>query len=133
DLVVTRRDTTEGVFFVLKNPSTGRYFRFREPEYAIARRLDGATPVETVRVLVSAEFGAEIEPDDMAAFVAELARQGLLTGETKHGPVIRHETPLCAGSAVWLRFRAYDPDRLLDRLLPAVRFCFTPPFVAVAA
>src|SRR5206468_3385007 len=87
----------------------------------------------TVRVLVSAEFGAEIEPDDMAAFVAELARQGLLTAETQHGPVIRHETPLCAGSAVWLRFRAYDPDRLLDRLLPAVRFCFTPPFVAVAA
>jgi hypothetical protein len=47
DLSQSRQETAEGIVFVLKDPVTGRYFRFREAEEFIAQQLDGATPLES--------------------------------------------------------------------------------------
>ena len=48
DLVVTRQETPEGPYFVVKDPRTRRFFRLRETEYAVARRLDGTRRLESV-------------------------------------------------------------------------------------
>jgi len=43
DLRQSRQERPEGAVFVLKDPMTGRYFRFGEGEQFIAQQLDGAT------------------------------------------------------------------------------------------
>jgi putative peptide zinc metalloprotease protein len=130
DLQVSRVETPEGASFVLKDPRTRSYFRLREVEYAVARRLDGATPVDALPQILAAEFDVEVDADSVAGFAAQLRRQGLLEGEGAP-PVVR--TPFVQGPALYLRFRALDPDRLLDWLHQRARFFFTPQFVVASA
>lgn len=131
DLVVSRHETTGEVTYVLKDPRTGRFFKFRQPEYAIARRLDGATRLEAVAAAVSAELGVEADAAALQPFVEQLQRQGLL--ESPDGTQPAADSRVFRGNLLWLRLKAFDPDRLFDRLVGWVRFCFTPHFVVAAA
>ncbi len=131
DLVVSQQETAGEATYVLKDPRTGRFFKFREPEYAIARRLDGATPLEAIARTVSAELGVEADAAALPPFVDQLRRQGLL--ESLDGTPPAAGGGLFRGNLLWLRLKAFDPDRLFDRLVGWVRLCFTPHFVVAAA
>src|SRR5688572_32524954 len=78
DLIVSKQESAAGTFFVLKDPVTGRSFRFRAPEHFITRQLDGATPLETVRQRVSDRFGESVSSQQIADFLKALERSGLL-------------------------------------------------------
>ncbi|HEY3225786.1 MAG TPA: HlyD family efflux transporter periplasmic adaptor subunit, partial [Planctomycetota bacterium] len=121
DLVINRQETPEGPRFVVKDPRKGSFFRLREEEYDILRRLDGATPVDAV----AADVGRE--PSELASFVEELGRRDLLESATPR--TANERRPIFRGTILWLRLGAFDPDRLLDRLVGKVRLCFTPAFV----
>ena len=131
DLVIRRHETPEGPSFVLKEPRTNRFFRLREAEYSVARHLDGATPIPTVSQQVASELGVEDAPDVVAAFVEQLRRAGLLESAEVATPS-RPRRRFFQGDLLWLRLTAFDPDRLLDRLIVKVRFCFTPQFLIAA-
>src|SRR5919106_2595060 len=130
DLVVSRQETAEGVFFVLKDPRTGRFLRFREPEYAILRRLDGATALDDVARAVAQEFEVELDAQTLQPFVEQVRRRSLL--EDPSGALPPAATGAIRGNLLWLRLRAIDPDRFFDWLMPKVRFFFTPQFVVTA-
>lgn len=130
DLLVTRMETPEGPRFVLKDPLTRRYFRLRETEYSIARRLDGRTPLAELAPAISAELDLDLDLDSLEAFVAQLHRQGLLDDPAAPPPP---RQGFVRGTPLYLRFRAFDPDRLLDWLVGKVRFFFTPYFVVGSA
>ena len=38
---------------VVKDPATGRFFRFKEPEYFIAQQLDGSTTLEVIGLFLT--------------------------------------------------------------------------------
>jgi hypothetical protein len=40
DLVISQPETKEGTGFVVKDPTTGRFFRLKEIEHFIARQLN---------------------------------------------------------------------------------------------
>lgn len=130
DLIVSRIETPEGPRFVLKDPRTRRYFRLREPEYAIARRLDGQTRTAELATTLTAELDIELDASSLDAFVEQLNRQGLLDDLSAPPPP---QEGFVRGTPLYLRFRAFDPDRLLDWLIPRVRFFFTPTFVIGSA
>ena len=130
DLVVSRMETPEGPRFVLKDPRTRRYFRLRELEYAIARRLDGRTPTPTLAAALAAEHEIDLDASSLDEFIEQLNRQGLLDDPSAPAPA--HEG-FVRGTPLYLRFRAFDPDRLLEWLIVRVRFFFTPYFVIGAA
>jgi putative peptide zinc metalloprotease protein len=130
DLVVSRMETPEGPRFVLKDPLTRRYFRLREVEFSIARRLDGRTPTDELAPAMAAELDVELDASSLEAFVAQLRRQGLLYDPSAPAPP---REGFVRGTPLYLRFRAFDPDRLLDWLIGRVRFFFTPYFVVGSA
>jgi len=130
DLVVSRMETPEGPRFVLKDPLTRRYFRLREIEYSIARRLDGRTPLGQLAPAMAAELNVELDAGSLEAFVGQIRRQGLLDDPSAPAPP---RQGFVRGTPLYLRFRAFDPDRLLDWLIGKVRFFFTPYFVVGAA
>jgi len=132
DLLITKQETREEAFFVVKDPATRRFFRFRQAEYFVARQLDGATPLDTVRERVGAELGAEPEPGVLEGFVAQLRRQGLLAPEDGTAGPGKPGGKFFGGNALWLRVRAFDPERLFTSLHPRIRFLFTPAFVTLA-
>jgi putative peptide zinc metalloprotease protein len=132
DLIMSRQETREGVFFIVKDPQTRQFFRLREAEHFIAQQLDGATPLERVRHTVEQHFSAALAPETLTRFSDHLQRLGLL--ETDGTPRSAPAGPgRVRGTLLYLRFPAFDPDRFLARLVPRTGFLFTPAFVVLSA
>ena len=77
DLVISR----QGGAVVLKDPATGRFFRFGEAEHFITSQLDGTTPIAVVRQRAGEEFGSPPEPGMVEGFIGSLRRLGLLEAD----------------------------------------------------
>jgi putative peptide zinc metalloprotease protein len=132
DLVVSQQSSPAGPVFVLKDPQTGRLFRFREPEHFILRQLDGCTPLEIIQRQTEEQFGAALPSHTLAGFIATVQRAGLTEGGHSR-PGHFDQRGRIRGSFLYARLRVFDPDQLLARLLPRVRFFFTPYFLASGA
>jgi multidrug resistance efflux pump len=133
DLLISRQEMSGELYVVIKDPQTRRFFRLREVEYAVAHRLDGATPLETVAHDLQTALNVAVDTETVAQFVEHLRRTGLLEAD---GPPPIDRRPLrqrVASNPLYIRMKALDPDRLFDRLLPFVRFCFTPHFLVGSA
>src|SRR5437764_8049862 len=133
DLTVSRLETANGGFLIVKHPVSGRFYRFREAERFIAEQLDGGTPLDVIRERTEEGFRGGLGADTLKAFVQNLDKIGLLdTGKptAKRNP---GRGPQIRGSLLYLRFAFFDPDRLLGRLVPRLRFFFTRPFLVLSA
>src|SRR5437016_12825317 len=133
DLVISRQDGSDGTIFVIKDPVTERYFRFKETEHFIAQQFDGATAPDTVRQRFEGKFGVNLSSENMEQFVNRLRGVGLLTDGEAGQPVQSSPRRRVAGDLFYLRFKIFDPDRLFNWLLPQIQFLFTPYFVALSA
>ncbi|PYU92517.1 MAG: hypothetical protein DMG08_12515 [Acidobacteria bacterium] len=203
DLISSYREIEGRPFYVIKDPSTGQFFRIREVEFFIARQLDGATPPDVIRERVQQKFQAPLDSEILVEFIDTLRSYGLLEaadgepGQVDDGPEqvvdepkqVVDETKVVdgpkqvvdepkrvadepkqvvdkpkqvadepkknaskttpvdsddeipagggrgrvSGSLLYLRFRAFDPDRLLEALVRKMGFVFTPHFVAFSA
>src|SRR5262249_29691963 len=105
DLVISRQDGA----VVLKDPATGRFFRFGEAEHFITTQLDGTTPIAVVRQRAGEQFGSLPEPGVVEGFVGSLKRLGLLETDdtTLERPAARRRH--IRGNPLYLRFSAFDP------------------------
>ncbi len=85
DLVFRRQQTNGGAVFLVEEPCSGRSFRIGEVEHFVARQLDGATPLDTVRRRVEERFGVPLAPERLQEFVEKLRSRGLLEGDSSQG------------------------------------------------
>src|SRR3989442_8837877 len=129
DLRHSRQETAEGAAFVLKDPVTGRFFRFQEAEQFIAQQLDGATPLEVIGQRAEAHFGEPCPTVALKGFVDRLQQFGLLESQTAPRQSSWIASGRVRGDVFYLRLKAFDPDRFLTWLLPKLRLCFTPAFL----
>jgi multidrug resistance efflux pump len=129
DLRISQQATPEGPVFIFKDPRTERFFRFREAEQFIAQQLDGATPLEVIGRRAEERFGTAVPPESLKAFLDHLQRLGLLETEEAGAGRQRERGRRVRGDLFALRFKVFDPDRLFDRLVKLVWFCFTPAFL----
>ena len=110
ELIVSRQVTDGNSAFVVKDPANGRFFRLKEAEYSIAQQLDGATPLHVVRQRIQEKFGVALEDAEIKKFVEQLSRLGLLEESKRPDPAPPRKV---RGSLLYLRFAAFDPNRLL--------------------
>lgn len=136
DLIVSQQQTlpsTEDSAFVVKDPETGQFFRFREVEHFIAQQLDGSTPLEEIRHRVEERFHAPLSPDTLERFIKTLRRLGLLEeGKDSHKSPVSGQGRF-RGSVLYFRVSLLDPNHLFDRVIGKIRFFFTPYFVVCSA
>jgi multidrug resistance efflux pump len=129
-LIVSQQQGGDGgTIFVVKNPVTQRFFRFREHEFYVAQQLDGATPPETIRQRVSDRFGASVPLAVVTQFIEQLRRIGLLESDTDKTVLPQKRR----GSLLYWRLTSIDADAFLGLLADKLRFMFTPGFVLVSA
>jgi len=135
DLTVSRQQAGGAVRYVIKDGRSGKFFRFGEVEQFIAEQLDGETPLDAVRQQTEARFEGTLSPEALAAFITKLQKNGLL--EVQGAPASAPSKPgrpgRLLGSLLYMRIPLLDPNRLFDRLVRRVRFCFTPQFVVLSA
>jgi putative peptide zinc metalloprotease protein len=119
DLIISRHQQSSGTIYVVKDPRARRYFKLGELEHFIATNLDGETPLSEVGERLQAELGAAYPADKIAAFAARLHQLGLLRQSEPVQP--RSE----GASLLFLKLKAFDPDRLLAFLSRYTRPLFT--------
>src|SRR5947207_9056498 len=133
DLLISRQGTADKPIFVIKDPASGRFFRFGETEHFIAQQLDGATSPETVRERVAERFGISLPPEVLDQFVVRLRTLGLVTDRPPEADFQPHAPRRIGGDVFYIRFKAFDPDRFFSRLVNRIQFLFTPAFVVTSA
>ena len=135
DLIVSRQELPEGEVFVVKDPAVGRFVRLKAPEHFIARQFDGATPLEEIRRRGEEKFGASLSPATLEQFAAKLLNLGLLETGTGKPALARRPAGRAGfrGNLFYLRFKLLDPDQLLERAVPKLRFLFTRQFAWFSA
>src|SRR5438128_4360321 len=133
DLRVSPQGVAEDATFVVKDPATGRFFRLRQAEQFIAQQLDGSAPLDVIKQRFEQKFGAPLAPETLKEFVERLRRLGLLETESSRAGHRADPRRTFRGNLLYLRLKAFDPDRLLDRLVKKLGFFFTPSFLVFSA
>ena len=141
DLHVNRQVYQGQAWFVVKDPISLHYFRFRPEEYALLEMLDGQASLDSLKEQFEERFPPRrITVEELARFVSTLHRSGLVIGDrTGQGPQLfeRRRQRKWKEWVAWisnimsLRFRGIDPDWMLERLSPWLGWIFSPAAIAV--
>lgn len=133
DLVVSRQDNPDGVLYVIKDPSTERYFRFKEIENYIAQQCDGQTSKEIIRLRAKEKFNVGLTQENIDQFINRLRAIGLVVDRNSSLTVLKKKKLRLTGDIFYLRCPLFNPDHFFDWLLPKVLFLFTPAFIVLCA
>ena len=111
------------------------YFRFQEEEYAILQMLDGQTSLDEIKDRFEAEFPPQkITLEELHQFLGMLHRSGLVISavpgqgqRTVQAPRRAQPAEIVHGitNVLSLRFKGFDPERLLNWLDPKVGWFFS--------
>ena len=142
DLVLVPQSYRGEQSFIVKDPQSRKYFRFRPVEVMVMQTLDGGrTAVEAAAAL--AQEGLKISAAAVEAFANKLTGMGLCERSLSERSVLEMERlraqrrrrlgkGMFKGDLLRLRWSVGDPDKLFDRWLPRVRFFFSPTFLKLS-
>ena len=137
DLTSSRQRYQGTAYWVVKEPVGLQYYRFHEEEFFILNMLDGHVSLQQIKEGFEQRFAPQkITFGDLQQFIGMLHRSGLVISNAPgQGKALRErgrkkkqkETMGKLTNIFALRFRGYDPERLLNRLLPWAGWIFTVP------
>jgi putative peptide zinc metalloprotease protein len=139
DLIVVEQSYRGEQSFIVKDPSTRKYFRFRPAEVMVMRSLDGErTVAEAAAALL--DDGIKVSTAAVGRFAEKLKSMGLCERSLRETSVLlmerlraqrraRLRSGRVQGDILRLRFSFGDPDELMNRTMPYLRFFFTRGFV----
>jgi multidrug efflux pump subunit AcrA (membrane-fusion protein) len=142
DLVLVEQTYRGEQSYIVKDPETRKYFRFRPVEVMVMQSLDGShTAAEAAAAL--AEGGLRVSAGAVEGFASKLRNMGLLERTLRERSVLLLERLRAErrrrlgkgpfqGDLMRLRWSVGDPDHFMDRWLPRIRFCFTPTFIKIS-
>ena len=143
DLILVEQTYRGEQSFIVKDPTTRKYFRFRPVEIAVMRSLDGErTAVDAAAALL--DQGLKVSAAAVGRFAEKLKAMGLCERTLRESSVLlmerlraqrraRLRTGPFKGDILRLRWSMGDPDKFMDRTLPYLRFCFTRGFLIASA
>jgi len=137
DLSARKQNYLGRVYWVVKEPVGLNYFRFQEEEYAILQHIDGQTSLDALKEWFEAEFPPQkITLEELQQFVGMLHRSGLVIADVpgqgaqlhqRRSERRRKEMLGAMSNILCIRFKGFDPERLLNWLYPKIRWLFSWP------
>jgi len=136
DLTISKQILAGEVSYVVKIPETGEYSRYNEYVYEMLTLCDGMrTPAEMARVMMERHPDEELDEAQVVEFLEGMDPN---TWERSVGEKnlailekIRQErnNRVNRASLLYIYFSAWDPDRILERIHPWLKWMFTRGFV----
>jgi putative peptide zinc metalloprotease protein len=135
DLIVSEQESGGQTVFVLKDPITRRYFRLREPEYYLVRQFDGSRDFEAVARRFREKFNLNVTPEQVGAFASKLQSLAFFEGtraeyETSAARHRVEKRKSLLSRVLFIKLKAFNPEKLLDVLIKIARPFFHPIAVA---
>jgi len=141
DLSARRQRYMGQNYWVVKEPVGLNYFRFQDEEFAILNMIDGESSLDEIKARFEAEFPPQkITLEELQQFLGMLHRSGLIVADVpgqghqlrkRRDERRRKEIVGAMSNILCIRFKGFDPERLLNWLYPKVKWLFSPVTVAL--
>lgn len=129
--------------FVVKDIAAQKYFRFGATEVRVMKCFDGRRTPQEIAIGL-AEEGIRISVQAIEGFARKLSNAGFLERTLVERSTLqmerlraernqRRRPRLFRGELLRMRWSFGDPDALLSRVLPYIRWMFTPAFVVASS
>ena len=137
DLVESRQVEGGQTYYIVKDPRTQRFFRMREVEHKIVQLLDGQTPLPQIATKVEEEYGLKLPLEHLEQFVDKLDELLFLESEKSEkklasiGSRWEKQDKTFLERILFVKLKAFDPDKLVAKLEKKFQFVFSPYFLAL--
>src|SRR5215470_7962562 len=129
-------------YYVVKDPVSLRYYRFKEQEQFLLQFMDGDRTLDDAQKEYEKRFRPErLTLEDLESFAQQLLTAGLAQNESPKAGTqlyerrkkrLRKEWLQTFTNILYIKIPVYDPDRLLGWMIQYTWWIFTPLFLAVS-
>lgn len=132
DLQLSEQTQQGKRYLIVKDPLTGRFFRFTEAQAQILNLMDSPLSVEELAERAAAMWEAPVDVATIQGFVDSLEQKLLLETPEVRSRIAEQQGRQPRSSILYRKAWSFNPTRLLAWLYPKVRFAFSVPFHLVA-
>lgn len=118
--------------YYIKDTLTGQFYRIGAKEHFLISRMDGTRTLEQIEAEYRLAFNRRLSPQSWGQLFSLLNKRSLLAGTSdidRLRLLKREEEKGHDQSVSGRRLSIVQPDRLLEKILPWLRFAFHPAFV----
>jgi putative peptide zinc metalloprotease protein len=127
------------VYFVVKDPVSLRYYRFKEDEHYLLQFMSGTNTLDEAQKAYERRYRPQrLTLEDLEGFAQQLLTAGLVQNESpRAGTQLferrkkrrRSEWMQTLTNILYIKIPVIDPDRILTEMLQYTRWIFTIPFL----
>jgi putative peptide zinc metalloprotease protein len=142
DLSITRQKYEGRTYYVVKDPVSLRYYRFKEQERFLLDLMNGQHTLDDAQKAFEKRFRPErLTLEDLEAFTSQLLQAGLAQNESPNaGKQLfdrfkkRRRSVITQAllNILYIKIPVFDPDHVLEKMKRPLRFIFTSSFLAVS-
>jgi len=142
DLEITPQKYEGRTYYVVKDPVSMRYYRFKEQEHFLIGLMDGTYSLDDAQKEYEKRFRPErLTLEDLEGFAQQLLTAGLAHNESpqagkqlfdRRKKRVRSEWMQTLTNILYIKIPIFDPEKLLNRMLPHLRWIFTTWFMALS-
>src|SRR5262249_54787087 len=142
DLEIAPQKYEGRTYYVVKDPVSLRYYRFKEQEHFLIRLMDGTHTLDESQKEYEKRFRPErLTLEDLEQFGQQLWTAGRAHNESPQaGKQLfdrrkkrrRSEWMQTLTNILYIKIPVFDPDHILTRMLPYTRWIFTTWFMALS-
>ncbi|MCI0639156.1 MAG: efflux RND transporter periplasmic adaptor subunit [Gemmataceae bacterium] len=135
DLSITPQKYEGRTYYVVKDPVSLRYYRFKEQEYFLLQLMDGHHTLDQSQKEFERRFRPErLTLEDLEHFGQQLLTAGLVQNESPQaGKQLfdrrkkrrRRELTQLFTNILYIKIPIFDPEKILTRMLPYFRWMFS--------
>jgi putative peptide zinc metalloprotease protein len=135
DLAIAPQKYEGRTYYVVKDPVSLRYYRFKEQEHFLIQLMDGKHTLDEAQKAFEKRFRPDrLTLEDLEHFGQQLLTAGLAQNESPQaGQQLfdrrkkrkRSEWIQAFTNILYIKIPIFDPEKLLNRMLPYLRWVFT--------
>ncbi|MGF1581163.1 MAG: site-2 protease family protein [Gemmataceae bacterium] len=142
DIVITPQKYEGRTFYVVKDPVSLRYYRFKEQEHYLIQMMDGKHTLDEAQKAFEKRFRPDrLTLEDLEQFGQQLLKAGLVQNETpaagkllyeQRSKRTRQKMMQNFTNILYVKIPIFDPEKLLTKMLPPLRWIFTTSFLLLS-
>jgi putative peptide zinc metalloprotease protein len=134
NLEISEQEMAGARVYIVKDPSTGKFFKLRDKEYYIATLFDGVNSPEMIAARFKEKFDIELPAEQISQFAVQMNAMGLLIspGEAEI-PIPTKPKKSIWGRLLFIKVKAFNPLRLIESSYKYARPFYTRAAIYVYA
>src|SRR5438270_12345658 len=142
DLAIAPQKYEGRTYYVVKDPVSLRYYRFKEQERFLIDMMDGTATLDDAQKEYEKRFRPErLTLEDLEGFAQQLLTAGLAQNESPQaGKQLfdrrkkrrRSEWMQTLTNILYIKIPIFDPDKLLTKMVPYCGWVFSPAALIIA-